>query len=189
MSATSAAAVGSAMCGRWPPMPVDVLTQVGVGKRPSVKKRVLFLCIHNTARSQMAEAFFNQLCGEGEFEAQSAGVEPGKVDPLAVEVMKEVGIDVSAKQARAVWDLVKGGEMFSYVVTLCDEATERRPIFPGVTKRFVWSFPDPSRFEGPWELKLAKTRQVRDQIKRQVEEWCNNGVLRQKTIRRPSTRR
>ena len=135
------------------------------------KKRVLFLCIHNSARSQMAEAFFNQRCGD-ELEAESAGVDPGKLSPLAIEAMREVGIDLSGKKTQAVFDLAKRGEMFSYVVTVCDEAAERCPVFPGATERVAWSFPDPSRFEGTWEEKLEKTRQVRDAIKARVEEWC-----------------
>jgi arsenate reductase len=136
------------------------------------KKRVLFLCIHNSARSQIAEAFFNQLCGD-EFEALSAGVEPGKLNPLTVEVMKEVGIDISGKQTQAAFDLAKRGELFSYVVTVCDEAAERCPIFPGASERVAWSFPDPSRFEGTWEERLQRTRDVRDEIKRRIEEWCS----------------
>src|SRR3974377_1305833 len=98
-----------------------------------MKKKVLFVCIHNSARSQMAEAFLNQICRET-FEAQSAGLEPGKLNPVVVEAMKEVGIDISANRTKEVFDMVKGGKTFSYVITVCDEASaERCPIFPGVT--------------------------------------------------------
>ena len=135
------------------------------------KPKVLFICIHNSARSQMAEAFFNALCGS-EFEAHSAGIEPGVLNPLAVEVMKEVGIDVSAKVTQSVFERAKKGELFAYVVSVCDEAGERCPIFPGVTKRLAWSFADPSSFEGTWDEKVAKTRVVRDEIKAHVAKWC-----------------
>ena len=112
------------------------------------KKKVLFVCIHNSARSQMAEAFLNQICGD-EFEAHSAGLEPGKLNPMVVEAMQEVGIDISGNQTKAVFDIIKSGQMFAYVITVCDEASaERCPVFPGVTTRLHWSFPDPSAFQG-----------------------------------------
>jgi arsenate reductase len=136
------------------------------------KKNVLFVCIHNSARSQMAEAFLNQICGT-EFEAHSAGLEPGKLNPVVVEVMKEVGIDISGNQTKSVFDMIKSGKMFAYVITVCDEASaERCPIFPGVTTRLHWSFPDPSGFQGTREEKLVKTREVRDAIKEKIEQWC-----------------
>ena len=138
-----------------------------------MKKRVLFVCIHNSARSQMAEAFLKQICGE-EFESHSAGLEPGKLNPVVVEVMQEVGIDISGNPTKAVFDYVKSGKMFSYVITVCDEASaERCPIFVGITKRLHWSFPDPSSFQGIHEEKLAKTREVRDIIKGKIEQWCD----------------
>src|SRR3954447_17723161 len=112
------------------------------------KKKVLFVCIHNSARSQMAEAFLNKICG-GEFEAKSAGLEPGSLNPIVVEAMQEIGIDISRKSTQAVFDVVKSGKTFAHVVTVCDEASaERCPIFPGVTTRLHWSFPDPSALEG-----------------------------------------
>jgi arsenate reductase len=137
-----------------------------------MKKRVLFVCIHNGARSQMAEAFLNQICGK-EFEAHSAGLEPGKLNPIVVEAMSEVGIDISRNQTKAVFDYFKSGKMFAYVITVCDEASaERCPIFPGVTKRLHWSFPDPSAIQGTPEEKLAGTRKIRDTIKAKIEQWC-----------------
>ena len=137
-----------------------------------MKKKVLFVCIHNSARSQMAEAFLNEICGE-EFEAHSAGLEPGKLNPVVVEAMKEIGIDISGKETKAVFDMFKSGKMFTYVITVCDETSaERCPIFPGVTKRLHWGFPDPSGFQGTPEQKLARTREIRDMIKSKVEEWC-----------------
>ena len=137
-----------------------------------MKKRVLFVCIHNSARSQMAEAWLNHLCPES-FEAHSAGLEPGTVNPLVVEAMQETGIDISGNKTKSVFDIFKSGKLFAYVITVCDEASaERCPIFPGVTTRLHWSFPDPSGFPGAREEKLARTREVRDTIKAKVEQWC-----------------
>jgi arsenate reductase len=137
-----------------------------------MKKKVLFVCIHNSARSQMAEAFLNQICGDT-FEAQSAGIEPGKLNPTVVEAMREIGIDISGNKTKAAFNFVKSGEHFAYVIAVCDETSaERCPIFPGVTKRLHWGFPDPSSFQGSSEEKLARTRQVRDTIKAKIEQWC-----------------
>lgn len=137
-----------------------------------MKKKVLFICIHNSARSQMAEAFLNQICGN-EFEAHSAGLERGKLNPVAVEAMGEIGIDISKNATKEVFDYVKSGNIFAYVITVCDETNaERCPIFPGITKRLHWSFSDPSSFQGTYEEKLARTRIVRDMIKTKIEGWC-----------------
>jgi arsenate reductase len=137
-----------------------------------MKNKVLFICIHNSARSQMAEAFLKQICGD-EFEVQSAGLEPGKLNPIVVEAMKEVGIDISGNQTKAVDAMLKSGKDFDCVVTVCDETSaERCPIFPGKTSRLHWGFPDPSSFSGTHEEKLARTREVRDTIKSRVEAWC-----------------
>jgi arsenate reductase len=137
-----------------------------------MKKKVLFVCIHNSARSQMAEAFLNQLCSE-QFEAQSAGIEPGKLNPIVVEAMQEIGIDISGNQTKSVDSMLKSGTQFDYVFTVCDETSaERCPIFPGRTKRLHWGFPDPSALQGSHDEKLARTRQIRDTIKAKVEEWC-----------------
>jgi arsenate reductase (thioredoxin) len=141
------------------------------------KKNVLFVCVHNSARSQMAEGLLNQMCGD-EFEAQSAGLSPGKLNPLAVEVMREIGIDISKKETRSVFDVWKSGQMFAYVITVCDETSaEQCPIFPGVTTRLHWSFPDPSTFEGTWKEKLERTRRVRGMIKITIQEWCRSNCL------------
>jgi arsenate reductase len=136
------------------------------------KKKVLFVCIHNSARSQMAEAFLNQMCSR-EFTAYSAGLEPGKLNPIVVEAMREAGNDISGNKTKAVGDFVKSGENFAYVITVCDEASaERCPIFPGITTRLHWGFPDPSTSSGTQEEKLAQTRAIRDAIKKRVETWC-----------------
>jgi len=138
-----------------------------------MKTRVLFVCIHNSARSQMAEAFLNEVCG-AEFEAHSAGLEPGRLNPMVVDAMLEVGLDISAKTTKAVFDYIKSGTMFAYVITVCDEASaERCPIFAGVTRRLHWSFPDPSSLPGTHAEKLAGTREVRDAIKQKIEQWCD----------------
>lgn len=138
------------------------------------KDRVLFVCIHNSARSQMAEAWLNHFCGKN-FEAQSAGLEPGKLNPLVVEVMKEEGIDISHKKTQGVFDLLKRGERFKYVIAVCDGAsTEKCPIFPGALERIHWSFPDPSQAQGTHEEKLKQIRTIRDAIKKQIETWCHS---------------
>jgi arsenate reductase len=103
------------------------------------KKRVLFVCIHNSARSQMAAAYLRALGGD-RFEAESAGLEPGKLNPLAVEAMRRAGIDISRAPTQSVFDLFKTGRRYEYVISVCDGASaERCPIFPGVTNRLNWS--------------------------------------------------
>jgi arsenate reductase (thioredoxin) len=135
------------------------------------KEKVLFVCVHNSARSQMAEALLNKIAGD-KFEAHSAGLEPGKLNPLAVESLKEIGLDISEKATQDVFEVYKSGQIFSHVITVCDETSgERCPIFPGVTKRLHWSFDDPSRFEGSHEEKLARTNEVRESIRKKIEEW------------------
>lgn len=137
-----------------------------------MKKKVLFVCIHNSARSQMAEAFLNDICSD-EFEAHSAGLEPGKLNPVVVEAMQEIGIDISSKPTKAVFDMIKSGKSFAYVITVCDETSaERCPIFSGVTTRLHWSFPDPSAVPGTHDEKLERTREIRDMIKQKIEAWC-----------------
>ena len=137
------------------------------------KRNVLFICIHNSARSQMAEAWLNNLCGEF-FEAESAGLEPGTLNPLVVEAMREVGIDISHKGTRAVFDVLKSGKQFHYVVTVCDETSaERCPTFPGITTRLHWSFPDPSALSGTKEEKMPAVKEICDMIKTKIEQWCD----------------
>lgn len=136
--------------------------------------RVLFVCVQNSARSQMAEALANHLCGS-EMQASSAGLEPGALNPLAVEAMREIGVEISARPTQSVFDLLRSGELFSYVITVCDESSaERCPIFAGITKRLHWSLADPGAFEGTQEKKLAKTRLVRDEIRGKIEELCRS---------------
>jgi len=136
------------------------------------KGKVLFVCIHNSARSQIAEAFLNQMCGE-QFEALSAGIEPGKLNPVVVEAMQEIGIDISRNQTKSVDSMLKSRTTFSYVVTVCDETSaERCPVFPGPTRRLHWGFPDPSALQGSHEEKLARTREIREMIKAKIDQWC-----------------
>ena len=124
----------------------------------------------------MAEALLNQLAGE-KFEATSAGLEKGTLNPLAIQVMDEIGLDISGNQTREVFDLFKAGRMFNYVITVCDAAnSERCPIFPGAMQTLHWSFSDPSSFTGTWDEKLEKTRQVRDEISLNVKDVINGHI-------------
>lgn len=135
----------------------------------SLKHRVLFVCIHNSARSQMAEAFLNKM-GDGNFEAESAGLEPGKLNPIVVEAMQEIGIDISTNKTKTVDDMLKKGTLYSAVITVCDAASaEACPLFPGNAKKIGWSFPDPSAFTGSKEEMLEKIRQVRDDIEGKIK--------------------
>lgn len=139
-----------------------------------MKTKVLFICIHNSARSQMAEAWLNEVCGD-EFEVQSAGLEPGTLNPLVVEAMAEVGIDISKKGTQAVFDVWKSGQLFAYVVTVCDESSaEKCPIFPGPATSLHWGFPDPSALTGTIEEKMAGVRKIRDEIRARIESWCDD---------------
>lgn len=137
------------------------------------KKKVLFVCVHNSARSQMAEEYLRQMAGD-EYEIESAGLEPGTINPLVEEVLKEDNIDISGKQTRSVFDLYKAGKNYQYVVTVCSrEAEEQCPTFPGVAQRFNWPFEDPASAEGSREEKLEKVRFIRDQIKVKVSEFID----------------
>ena len=137
------------------------------------ERKVLFVCIHNSARSQMAEAYFNYYSKNG-YKAESAGIEPGTLNPLVVKVMKEEGIDISDNKTNSVFDFFKEGRNYSFVITVCDkEAAERCPIFPGKTDRIHWSFKDPSRAEGTEDEKLAKIRAIRDEIKERIKEFVD----------------
>ncbi len=144
----------------------------------SRKLTVLFVCVQNAARSQMAEAFLNGICPD-DFEAESAGLEPGELDPLAVEVMREVGINISRHQTKSVFDLFKTGKLFAYVVTVCDEASaERCPIFPGVAQCLHWSFADPAALRGSWNERLGQARIIRDQVRDRITVWCDEMCAR-----------
>ncbi len=137
-----------------------------------MKKKVLFICVQNSARSQIAAALLNEMCGEF-FEAQSAGLEPGTLNPLAVEALQEIGTDISANETQSVFDVFKSGQLFAYAITVCSESESKGcPIFAGVTKRLHWPFADPSQFSGTHEQRLAKTRELLEEIRAQIEDFC-----------------
>ena len=135
------------------------------------KQRVLFLCTHNSARSQMAEGFLRAMAPD-RFEAQSAGTEKTAVNPLAVGVMAERGIDLQAHTSKVLDGLMQ--EPWDYLVTVCDDANERCPFVPGVQNRLHWSFEDPSRAAGSEEQRLVTFRKVRDQIEARLAEWLQS---------------
>ncbi len=132
---------------------------------------VLFICVHNAARSQMAEALLRKMGGQ-RFIVESAGLEPGVLNPFAVRAMAEIGIDISGNSTKSVFDLINQGRLYSYIITVCDESqAERCPVFPGPGKKLHWSFPDPSGFDGDDNTKLLMTVSVRDMIKNTIAEW------------------
>lgn len=120
----------------------------------------------------MAAALLNRFCSEF-FAAESAGLEPGTINPFVIEVLQELNIDISKKQTRRVFDVWKSGQIFQFVITVCSEAeAEGCPIFPGVTTRLHWPFADPSKFTGTPAERLKKTRQVRDEIETKIASFC-----------------
>jgi arsenate reductase (thioredoxin) len=136
------------------------------------KARVLFLCTHNSARSQMAEGMLRNLAGD-RFEVMSAGTETTHVRPLAIRVMDEIGIDISGQESKTLDRYLT--EPFDCVITVCDDANGVCPFFPGAQSRLHWSFEDPSRAEGSEEERLAVFRSVRDRIGERVQAELVNG--------------
>ena len=134
------------------------------------RARVLFLCTHNSARSQMAEGLLRHLAGD-RFESHSAGTEATRVRPLAIRAMEEIGVDISGQESKTLERYQQ--EPFDYVITVCDDANEACPFFPGAQSRLHWSFKDPSKAEGSEEERLAVFREVRDGIRRRIEEDLN----------------
>ena len=133
-------------------------------------RRVLFLCTGNSARSQMAEAFLRHYASEA-FEAHSAGLEPKGLNPLTIQVMDEIGIDISGQKSKGV-ETYLGKTHFQYLITVCDDAEKNCPTaWPGVNQKMHWSFEDPAKFEGTQAAKLAKFREVRDLIEKRIQEW------------------
>ncbi|NWF54471.1 MAG: arsenate reductase ArsC [Syntrophaceae bacterium] len=137
-------------------------------------KRVLLICTHNSARSQMAEGLVNHDLA-GKVQAFSAGTEPSSVNPLAIVAMKELGIDISRQRSKSIEEFA--GEKFDFVITLCDHAAESCPIFFGGTIRLHMGFPDPAAVPGSQEEKLAAFRKVRDQIRAQLGEFLSGQNL------------
>jgi arsenate reductase len=133
--------------------------------------RVLFICGHNSGRSQMAEAFLNEIAGD-RIHVESAGLEPKPVNSLVVEVMQEIGFDLSKAKSDSVFEFFKEGRLYDYVITVCDEtAAGQCPVFPGITKRFHWPFMDPEALTGNHEEKLAALRKIREQIRQKISDW------------------
>jgi len=141
------------------------------------KKKILFVCVHNSARSQMAEAFVNTL-GAEHFEAESAGLKPGILNPIVIKAMAEEAIDISQNKSDSVREFLNAGKAYDYVITVCDEASaEVCPNFPGGGQKFHWGFSDPSGLAGSDEQKFAQTRVIRDAIKSRVENWLMENNL------------
>jgi len=138
------------------------------GGLPDERRRVLVLCTHNSARSQMAEGFLRALGGD-RVDVESAGTEATRVHPLAIRVMDEVGIDLRAHTSKTLDRFLD--ERWDYVITVCDSANERCPLFPGAATRLHWSFDDPSAVTGAEAERLAGFRRVRDEIRARLREW------------------
>ena len=134
--------------------------------------KVLFVCVHNAARSRMAEAILRQI-GGARFEVASAGFEPREVNPLVVEAMALTGLTLHTTEAQpSVFQLFQAGRRFHYVIGVCDEEHGQKcPLFPGVTQRIYWSFPDPSTFSGSHEEQLDRVVEVRDAIRERIAQW------------------
>ncbi len=142
----------------------------------SNKPSVLFICQHNSGRSQMAEAYLNRMA-DGTLHIESAELDPAKrVNPLVVQVMKEEGFDLSTKKPQRVFDLFKTGRLFSHVITVCYDFESKCPVFPGITKRWHWPFPDPAKVTGSEAEKLKKVREIRGQIKRWLSDPPEGGL-------------
>jgi arsenate reductase (thioredoxin) len=139
------------------------------------RRKVLFLCTHNSARSQMAEGLLRHLAGD-RFEVMSAGTEATSVRPEATRAMAELGVDISGQSSKALERYL--GETFDYVVTVCDDANETCPVFPGAKNRLHWSFRDPSRAEGSEEERLGAFRTVRDEIQDRIRKEFLDGSRR-----------
>lgn len=134
-------------------------------------KRVLFLCTGNSARSQMAEGLLRHTAGD-RFVVASAGVAPTRVRPEAIQVMREIGIDISHQHSKSVDDFL--GREFDYVITVCDNANEQCPVFPGNTNRIHWSFDDPAAVEGDELARVAVFRRVRDEILHRLQSFVRD---------------
>lgn len=152
--------------------PRDYLTEEEL-MEGAEKPKVLFICVHNTARSQMAEAYLRHYADDL-FEVESGGLEPGVLNPIVVEAMADDGFDISHKVPQSVVDLYRAGRTYAYVITVCNrEAEEKCPIFPGPVRRLSWPFPDPAQFTGTHEEKLTKTIEVRNVIKEEVRQFVD----------------
>jgi len=136
------------------------------------KKTVLFICVHNSARSQMAEAFL-KVAGGGMFAVESAGLSPTSINPLVVEAMAEKGVDLSGVATQSAFELFRQGRLFEYVITVCDDSNEKQcPVFPGLVHREHWPFEDPAALTGTHEEKMAGVRRIRDRIEEAVAAFA-----------------
>ena len=131
-------------------------------------KKVLFLCTGNSARSQMAEGFLKYMAGD-RFEVYSAGVKPTAVNPLAIKVMAEIGIDISKHKSKSVMEFID--QSFDYVITVCDNAQKTCPVFPGEHEKIHWDLEDPAAAEGSEEERAAIFRRIRDEIEQRIKDW------------------
>jgi arsenate reductase len=134
--------------------------------------KVLIICTHNSARSQMAEAYLQQIGGDN-FQVESSGFEPRPINPDVIKVLLEDGIDISSKSSQKVFDLFQQGRIFDFVITICEQEEDRCPIFPGMTHRLHLPFPDPSQVSGDEEHRLNTIRDIRDGIKEKMQEFKN----------------
>ncbi|MDC7235130.1 MAG: arsenate reductase ArsC [Spirochaetales bacterium] len=138
------------------------------------KAKVLFICVHNSARSQMAEEYLRKL-GSQWFDTESAGLHPGEINPLVAEVLKEDGIDIYDKKTQSVKEVYERGEKFSHIITVCDRTIENDcPIYPQPAEKMYWSFPDPEKIEGDDEEKKLKITEIRDVIKMEIKQFIDS---------------
>jgi arsenate reductase len=136
----------------------------------SSKPKVLFICQHNSGRSQIAAAYLKQMAGD-RLHVESAGLRPSKgIDPLVVEVMQEEEIDIAGNKTQSVFDLFKNSQLFDHVITVCHAGESECPVFPGITTRWHMPFEDPAKVIGSEEERRAQVRRIRDQIK----DWLSD---------------
>lgn len=135
--------------------------------------RVLFICVHNSARSQMAETYLQHFGGD-RFHVESAGFEPRPINPLVIQAMGEEGFDLTAKESHSVFEYYKEGRLYDYIITVCGQEEDKCPLFPGLQKRLHWPFPDPENLEGTDEEKLAGVRTIRDAVRLKVRDWVKS---------------
>jgi arsenate reductase (thioredoxin) len=134
------------------------------------RKRVLFLCTGNSCRSQMAEGFLRYMVGD-KFEVFSAGVKPAQVNPLAIKIMAEIGIDISKQRSKSATEFL--GQKFDYVITICDNAKQTCPAFPGNYEKTHWDLEDPTEAQGSEEERMMVFRKIRDEIEQRIKDWIN----------------
>ncbi|TGC06974.1 arsenate reductase ArsC [Methanolobus halotolerans] len=141
------------------------------------KSKVLFICVHNSGRSQIAEEYLNKIAGD-RFEVESAGLKPTNLHPLVQKVMEEDGFDLSKKKTQSAWHLFRKGGLYKYVITVCDRANEEGcPLFPKPYIQLNWPFPDPESFTGTEEEQIEQVRSLRDSIKKRIEQFVEETAL------------